>query len=272
MSDLYAAMLTQAQAQLSQTVQLRRTILRHPELGNELPRTRATVLEALQPLALDIRLSQSTGGVVAILQGAVSGSSILLRGDMDALPMPESTGLAFQTFVTRRFKPFDPVVLTVGRIAAGTVSNVIPEHAELQATLRTFSEAARELAHAGIRRLAGQLAAAHEMRAEVTIERGYPATYNDSAFVELVRRTATGLLGEDAYHEMPEPLMGAEDFSLILQRTPGAMAFLGVAPDGVEPGGAPPCHSNRMQLNESAMAHGVAMHTAVACDFLNEHA
>jgi len=137
---------------LPQTVQLRREIHRHPELGNQLPKTRASVLQALQPLDLDVRLSQSTSGIVAVLERAMSGPSNL-----------------------------------------------------------------------------------------------------------------------QAYLDMPAPLMGAEDFSLLLQRTPGAMAFLGVAPDGVDPATASPCHSNRMQLNESAMVHGVALHAAVACDFLHQH-
>jgi hippurate hydrolase len=400
MSDLHAALLAQAETLLPHAVQLRREIHRHPELGNQLPKTRASVLQALQPLDLDVRLSQSTSGIVAVLEGSAAGPSILLRGDMDALPMPEDTGLefaseidgrmhacghdshtamlamaahllsarraelpgkvifmfqpgeegpggaqpmideglfdadarpdaafalhiypnlrsgmiacragaflaaadkvtieirgrgghgsmpydandpvpvicelvqAFQTFVTRRFKPFDPVVLTVGRIAAGTVNNVIPERAMLEATLRSFSTTARETAQTGIRRLAEQLAAAYEMQAEVIIDEGYPATYNDAEFVKFVRQTTRELFGEDAYLEMPEPLMGAEDFSLMLQRMPGAMAFLGVAPDDVDPATAAPCHSNRMQLNESAMAHGVALHAAVACEFLRKH-
>ena len=141
----------------------------------------------------------------------------------------------------------------------------------LEATLRSFSTMARETAHTGIRRLAEQLAAAYEMQAEVTIDQGYPATYNDAGFVEFVRQTTGELFGADAYLEMPEPLMGAEDFSLMLQRTPGAMAFLGVAPDDVDPAAAAPCHSNRMQLNESAMVQGVALHAAVACEFLRKH-
>jgi hippurate hydrolase len=63
--------------------------------------------------------------------------------------------------------------------------------------------------------------------------------------------------------------MGAEDFSYVLQQIPGAMAFVGVAPDEVDPAAAAPCHSNRMLLNEEAMANGVALHAAVAHRFLN---
>ena len=61
-------------------------------------------------------------------------------------------------------------------------------------------------------------------------------------------------------------MMGAEDFSYLLQRWPGAMFFLGVRPD--DPDLAAPCHSNRMMLNESGMAHGVTLHSEIALRWL----
>jgi hippurate hydrolase len=63
---------------------------------------------------------------------------------------------------------------------------------------------------------------------------------------------------------MPSPVMGAEDFSYILQRVPGAMAFLGTRPPGVAPADVAPNHSNRMVLDESAMATGVGLYAATA--------
>ena len=92
-----SALFEEAQALQGQTVALRRDIHRHPELGLHLPRTRATVLEALSDLDLDITLSNETSGIVATLHGARPGPSVLLRGDMDALPMPEQTGLDFSS-------------------------------------------------------------------------------------------------------------------------------------------------------------------------------
>ena len=173
------------------------------------------------------------------------------------------------TFITRRIKTFDPAVLSVGRIQAGDVSNVIPARAELDCTLRYFSDETREIAHAGVRRLAENIAAAHEMTAEVTIEDGYPVTRNDAGFTAFVAETARVLLGPEGYEEMREPVMGSEDFSYVLQRTPGTFAFLGVTPEGLDPDEAPECHSNHMRIDEDAMAAGIAMHAAVACRFLN---
>jgi hippurate hydrolase len=152
--------------------------------------------------------------------------------------------------VTRRTNVFDPVVLTCGKIAGGTTSNVIPETVEMLGTLRTTSEAARENAHQGIQRVASDIAAAHLCDAQVEIRRGYPVTVNDSGFVDFARGVATELVGPENYINMPAPFMGAEDFSYVLQRMPGCMMFLGVMPEGHDdPDHVASCHSNRMILN-----------------------
>ena len=92
---MYEQLLTEAQALQSQTVALRREIHREPELGLDLPKTRAKVLDGLSGLGLEINQSHATTGVVATLRGGHSGPNILLRGEMDALPMSEDTGLPF---------------------------------------------------------------------------------------------------------------------------------------------------------------------------------
>ena len=91
---------------------------------------------------------------------------------------------------------------------------------------------------------------------------------NDDAFANRVMRVATELLGPERVQPMATPIMGSEDFSYVLQRVTGAFAFLGTRP---AEGPAPPNHSNRMRVNESALPVGVAMHVAVALDFLTGH-
>src|SRR6266576_2145166 len=84
---------------LPDTVELRRRIHRRPELGLRLPVTQETVLEAIDGLDLDVATGESTTSVVATLDGSRPGRTVLLRGDMDALPMPEDTGLDFASEV-----------------------------------------------------------------------------------------------------------------------------------------------------------------------------
>jgi len=197
------------------------------------------------------------------------GHASMPQDAIDPIPVAFEIGLALQTLVTRRIDVFDPVVLTCTKVTAGTTYNVIPETAEMLGTLRATSEKARERAHDGIRRVAANIAAAHLCEATVAIKRGYPVTVNDADFVDFARDVATDLLGADNYIDRPAPIMGAEDFSYVLQRMPGCMMFLGVMPDG--PDGhdhVAPCHSNRMILNEDCMAVGIAMHASIAHRFL----
>ena len=91
MLDLLAA----AQGLLADTVDLRRDLHRHPEIGNDLPITRAIILQALEGLPLELNLHETTSGITAVLRGGRPGETVLLRGDMDALAMPEDTGLDF---------------------------------------------------------------------------------------------------------------------------------------------------------------------------------
>jgi hippurate hydrolase len=190
----------------------------------------------------------------------------------DPMPVAAEIVQALQVMVTRRINAFDPVVVTITKIRAGTTTNVIPESVNLQGTLRAVSEAGRRLATAGIERVARSIADAHEMQAEVTVVPGYPVTVNDDDFAGFTLDVGRRLVGPGMVFEMPTPAMGAEDFSYVLQQRPGALAFLGVCPDGVSPKHAHSCHSNRMLVNEDGMQTGIAMHVAMALSYLAAHA
>jgi hippurate hydrolase len=221
-------------------------------------------------------------GVIATRGGAMLASGdtfqITVRGEgghasaphdcLDPIPVACEIVQAFQTLVTRRVNAFDPAVLTVAKIEAGTTRNIIPETATMLGTIRTISERTRTSVLDNVRRVAEGVAAAHGAHAEVNLIRGYPVTVNDNAFAARVSRVATELLGAERVQPMATPIMGSEDFSYVLQRVTGAFAFLGTRP---AEGPAPPNHSNRMIVNESALPAGVAMHVAVALDFLNGH-
>jgi hippurate hydrolase len=129
----------------------------------------------------------------------------------------------------------------------------------------------RDQVHRAMERLAHGVAATFDATATVEIARGYPVTVNHPEPVALVRRVTESVLGERRFLELPFPVMGAEDFSYVLERVPGAMSLLGVCPDHVDnPLEAPACHSNRMVLHEPAMADGMALHVATALAALDE--
>jgi amidohydrolase len=394
----FAGVLEDARTLQPDTVGLRHKLHTQPEIGLRLPRTQETVLGAIDGLGLSVTTGSTVDSVVAVLDGAKPGPTVLLRGDMDALPLTEDTGLDFasrtpgtmhacghdthvamltgaakllaarrdslagrvvlmfqpgeegwhgakymledglltttgpvaaayalhittqhasgtlhvrpgptmassdvltitvrgrgghasaphvaldpipvaceivtalQVMVTRQLDVFDPAVVTIAQIVAGTTNNIIPETATAVGTIRTLSDLTRADVHAKITRLAEGIAAAHGASATVDIEAGYPPTVNDAGAVDAVLATAADLVGDDAVSLLPDPVMGAEDWSYVLQRVPGAMTFLGGCPPELDPLTAPANHSNRVVFDDDAMAVGVATYTALALRHLS---
>jgi amidohydrolase len=389
--------ISEAVARLPEMIALRRAIHADPELGLSLPKTSAKVKQALAGLPLEYREGPSTTGMVAVLRGSGNGRTVLLRGDMDALPMDEDTGLAFasanagamhacghdshvamlvgaahllcarrealagtvlfmfqpgeegwhgarhmiednllsplpdaafalhvmpnaphgifagragtllasadqisatihgrgghasmphnaldpvpiaceivgaiQTWLTRNIAVSDPAVVTIAKIEAGTTHNVIPESARLLGTIRTLSPGNRAAVQDGLGRLIRGIAEAHGARATVAFEEGFPPTICDSRAVAFAQQSVEELFGEESWLAMAAPIMGAEDFSYVLEKVPGAMLFLGASETGSDWQNCCPLHSNRMVLDEKVMARGAALHAAIAERFLAE--
>ena len=112
-------------------------------------------------------------------------------------------------------------MITVGRITAGTTFNVIPEAAEIHGTMRAVSARTRQQLRDGLQRVADGIAAAHGTTATVELDPGYPVTVNDDGFAGFVLDVATDLVGDRPWPAMPNPVMGAEDFSYVLEQRPG---------------------------------------------------
>jgi hippurate hydrolase len=148
----------------------------------------------------------------------------------DPIPATAEMLLALQTIVSRRTNPFDPVVVTVGTIQAGTKATIIPDDALFSATIRSFSDRARRSTLDSCVQICEAVAGAHGLAVEVTVTPGYPATVNDPAEFEFAAETVTDLFGHDRFERWDNPIFGSEDFSRVLQAVPGAYVFLGACP------------------------------------------
>lgn len=214
-------------------------------------------------------------GVLAVRKGTVMASadafSVVFKGAGGHASMPHHAcdpipaigpfvdGLSHVS--ARETDPDDRVVLSVTMINAGTTHNVIPPTAECGGTIRALSARQRLVAHEALRRVARGVAESRGLEVDVNVFDGYPPTVNHDAPVELLEKTA-GKLGLRV-HTMPSPMMGAEDFSYMLEKVPGAFAFLGARTEG-----AGPLHSDLMKLDETVLHQGAALHAAVAISFL----
>lgn len=186
----------------------------------------------------------------------------------DPVPVAAEIVLALQSMVTRQVDVFDPAVVTVAHLEAGTTDNVIPETALLHGTIRTLSAERRAAVVAGVERVATNIAAAHDMTADFTRIEGYPVTVNDAGAAARVLETSAKLLGPQASVRMAAPIMGAEDFSYVLERVPGALAWLGACPPGLDPRTAPANHSNLVVFDEEPLPAGVALYAQMALQAL----
>ena len=199
------------------------------------------------------------------LEAAVEGSNVF--GRVTPAQKRAMVG-ALHTMTGRRVSAFDPAVLTIAHLTAGTTTNVIPESAVLEGTVRTLSEQTRETMLTELRRVCTGVADAYGCTATVSIDRGYPVTVNDAGVADRVADVGRSVLGSRFVEPMPDPIMGAEDFSYVLDRVPGALAFLGACPPGTDPGEAPPNHSSRVVFDEEAMVSGVALYSGFVLDAL----
>jgi len=158
------------------------------------------------------------------LQGK-GGHAAMPHNALDPVPVACQLVQAFQTIVSRNVKPIDAAVISVTMIHAGEATNVIPNTAELQGTVRTFSLDVLDLIEQRMREMTGQLCAAFGMKADFAFKRNYPPTLNSAAEAAFCRQVMADIVGADQV-QTQEPTMGAEDFSYMLQAKPGCYAFI----------------------------------------------
>ena len=156
------------------------------------------------------------------------GHAAMPHACVDPVVVASEIVLALQTIVSRNLKPTEPLVVTVTTVnVEGDAYNVIPQRVAMRGTVRAFDEELRHMAKRRIETIATGVAAAHEATASVEYEFGYPPTVNHDAETAFALEVATAVAGEGAVDPDKPPVMGAEDFSYMLQSRPGAFVFVG---------------------------------------------
>ncbi len=160
-----------------------------------------------------------------------------------------------QSIVSRNIKALDAAVITVGKFTAGVASNVIPETAVLEGTVRSLDKAVRTLLIGRLTDLSGGLEKTFGVTTDFILHEGVPAGSNDPAVSAELFQVAATIVGEENTAYIP-PVMGAEDFAYFSQARPGAMIRLGCA--NADKGIVHPLHSPRFDVDEKVLDIGVA--------------
>jgi amidohydrolase len=167
-----------------------------------------------------------------------------------------------QTIASRTATPGDPVVVTVARIQAGTIGNVIPDEAEMEGTIRTVNPSTRELVTESVRRIAERTAEAFGASAEVNLVEGYPSLLNDPGLTDYVATVAGDVFGLDNVSTDLPISMGVEDFAYYAQRVPAVMFRLGLKQPADE--SFPGLHTSTFDFNDDALPVGIRLFVELA--------
>ena len=158
------------------------------------------------------------------------------------------TGL--QSIVSRTIDPLDSAVLSICEFHAGNARNVIPQTAELRGTVRTLTAEVRGLVEKRVREVVAGVAQMTGAKIDLVYERGYPVTVNHASQTDIATKVAKEIAGDGNVHEMP-PMMGAEDFSYMLEARPGAFIFCGN-------GNSAGLHHPAYNFNDEAIVFGTS--------------
>ena len=168
--------------------------------------------------------------------------------------------LALQTIVSRNTNPYDPIVITIGHIAGGSATNIIPAEVKLSGTIRTLNESLRKKSLNLIDKTLKGITSAAGAKYKFEISPGYPELVNDEKITNFARTAATEFTGKKNVFKA-ESFMGAEDFAFYLKKIPGTFYRIGV-------GNTSDIHTPTININESSLSDGAGFMAYLALKYL----
>ena len=207
------------------------------------------------------------------LLAATSSIKILVKGKGGHAAAPHHTNdpvvtgskivVELQTLVSRELNPLEPGVISITMANAGSAFNVIPSTMELQGTIRSLTIEGVTNLQKRVKEVAQSIALANRCEAEVSFPgNDYPPTINDAGCWQLGKSAAKEILGEENLIEMPDPIMGGEDFAYYTEEVPGCFSFLGVGNPDID--AVYDVHHPMFKVDETALSLGTAIHVNTA--------
>lgn len=172
--------------------------------------------------------------------------------------------LALQIMVSREIDVHDDTVITVGSFHAGTARNIIPDKAELKATIRTYGEPQRLLVKEKIERIIPNICEAADASYKLNYYIGTPALRNDPALLKKILPLVETALGGCQFVLQEKPSMGGEDFSYFAREIPAAMLWLGVVPENLT---RTAVHSPTFLADEKSIPLGVKVMASILLNY-----
>lgn len=209
------------------------------------------------------------GGSIGVRYGSLTAAAddleIIIIGEsghgarpheaVDAIWIAAQVITTLQQAISRTQNPLRPLVLSIGQINGGRAPNVIADQVRLLGTVRSLHPETRANLPNWIEKIVASVCNSYGAKYEVNYRRGVPSVQNDYSLTQLIQVAAEEAWGSDRVQVLPEPSLGAEDFSIYLEHAPGSMFRLGV---GFKDRAVNyPLHHPQFEVNESAIVTGV---------------
>lgn len=217
-------------------------------------------------ISLEAGARMAAADIFSIKIKGKSGHGSMPHETVDAVVVSSALVMNLQHLVSRNTNPLDTLVVTVGKLEAGTRYNIIAGEATLEGTIRSFSDNVWKLVPEQLERVVQNTCATYGATAEINLIRATPPLINDEKISEILKKSATTLYGEDVVVKY-EKTTGGEDFAYFTQKVPGALAFVGIRND--EKGINAPHHNEKFDMDEDALQVGTNLYVQFALDFLS---
>lgn len=196
------------------------------------------------------------------------GHGAMPQTAVDPILIASHIVVALQQIVSRNANPLVSTVVTLGKFIGEGRTNVIPETARLEGTVRTFDEQWRARVHELLRQIANGTAEAMGGSCDITVDRGYPYLFNNEDLTGKLITFAGEYLGQNNVKPM-EQKMGAEDFAYFAQEAPGCLFGLGIADPAL--GVGPNLHTAGFTVDETSIKTGMGLMAWLAVNLLNRN-
>ncbi|WP_408011306.1 M20 family metallopeptidase [Pseudalkalibacillus sp. A8] len=176
------------------------------------------------------------------------GHGALPHETIDPIIISSHIAINLQQIVSRRVNPLKSAVVSIGSIQSGEAYNVIPDHAKLIGTVRTFEAEIRDMIEQSFKKIIAGICSAHGANYKFSYKRGYDAVWNHKDETQFIKNRAAEVIGAENVRET-QPIMPGEDFSYYLQNVPGTYFFTGAGNDSIKY----PHHHPKFDIDEKAM-------------------
>lgn len=173
---------------------------------------------------------------------------------IDAIWIAAQVITSLQQAISRTHNPLRPVVLTIGQISGGRAPNVIADQVKLVGTVRSLHPETHAQLPDWIENIVANVCQTYGAKYEVNYQRRVGSVFNDPTLTQLIQTATEEAWGNSSIQILPEPSLGAEDFSMYLDHAPGMMFRLGV---GHQERSNHPLHHPQFEIDESAIITGV---------------